>query len=151
MDTRDFIRPRQYTYPVISERDTFRKIDDINLFFDDRPTFQELLDDLVKDAPSLDRAILVCHAPPAKTGLGVISDGTDVGSVALSKWIQKHQPLLTLHGHIHESPKVTGEHTAKLGRTIAHQPGQGVGGILIYSIITIDKDKVEIEHIKRNL
>ena len=151
LDTRNFVRPRQYTYPVISEKDTFRKIDNITLFFDNRPTFQELLDDLADDAPSCDRVILVCHVPPAKTALGVIGDGTDVGSVALVKWIQKHQPLLTLHGHIHESPKVTGEHTAKLGRTIAHQPGQGVGGILTYSIITIDEDKVEIEHIQKNL
>lgn len=151
LDTRDFVRPRQFTDPVISEQGTFKKIDDISLFFDNRPTFQELLDDLAKDAPSLNRAILVCHAPPAKTALGVIGDGTDVGSVALCKWIQKHQPLLTLHGHIHESPKVTGEHTAKLGTTTAHQPGQGEGGMLAYSIVTINEDKVEIEHIQKHL
>ncbi len=127
----------------------FKIIDDINLFFGSRPTFEELLDDLAKDAPSLDRAILVCHAPPAKTALGVIGDGTDVGSVALGKWIQKHQPLLTLHGHIHESPKVTGEHTAKVGRTTAHQPGQGAGEMLAYSIVTINEDEVGIEHIQK--
>ena len=151
LDTRDFVRPHQFTSPVISEQGTFKKIEDINLFFDNRPTFQELLGDLAEDAPSLDRAILVCHAPPAKTDLGIIGDGTDVGSVALRKWIQKYQPLLTLHGHIHESPEVTGEHTAKLGRTTAHQPGQGVGGKLVYSIVTIDEDEVRIEHAQKQL
>jgi len=151
LDTRDFVRPRQFTYPVISERDTFKKIGDITLFFDNRPTFKELLDNLAKDAPYLDRAILVCHAPPAKTALGVIGDGTDVGSVALGRWIQKYQPLLTLHGHIHESPEVTGEHTAKLGRTTAHQPGQGANGMLAYSIVTINDEGVRIEHTQKYL
>lgn len=151
LDTRDFVRPHQFTYPVISEQGTFKKIEDINLFFNNRPTFQELLDDLAEDAPSLDRAILVCHAPPAKTDLGMISDSTDVGSVALGKWIHKYQPLLTLHGHIHESHEVSGKHTAKLGRTTAHQPGQGVGGKLVYSIVTIDEDEVRIEHTQKNL
>ena len=151
LDSRDFLRPRQFTYPVISEHGTFRKIDDIDLFFNERPTFQELLEDLAGQAETLDRAILVCHAPPASTGLGVIADGTEVGSVALREWIEKHQPLLTLHGHVHESPEVTGEHTAKLGRTTAHQPGQGIDGTLVYSIVTIDEDEVKIEHTKRDL
>ena len=151
MDTRDFVRPRQFTYPVISEQGTFRRIDDINLFFDMRPTFQELLDDLAEEAQTLNRAILVCHAPPARTDLGIIADGTEVGSVALRDWIEKHQPLLTLHGHVHESPEVTGEHTAKLGRTTAHQPGQGIDGTLVYSIVTIDENEVKIERTKRDL
>ena len=151
LDTRDFIRPPQFSSPVITEQGKFKKIEDINLFFDNRPTFQELLDNIAEDAPSLKRAILVCHAPPAKTSLGVIGDGTDVGSLALNNWIHKNQPLLTLHGHIHESHEVTGEHTTKLGRTIAHQPGQRMDCKLVYSIITITKDEVIIEHTQKNI
>jgi hypothetical protein len=38
-----------------------------------------------------------------------------------------------------------------VGRTTAHQPGQGTGGMLAYSIVTINEDEAEIEHIQKYL
>jgi Icc-related predicted phosphoesterase len=68
--------------------------------------------------------------------------------LAVLRWINRHQPLLTLHGHIHESPDVTGRHAARLGRTVCHQPGQRGErqGLLVYSMVTIEEARhVRIE------
>jgi len=32
-----------------------------------------------------------------------------VGSIAVRRFIEERQPLLTLHGHIHESARLTGD------------------------------------------
>jgi len=40
-----------------------------------------------------------------------------VGSVAIRRFIAKHQPLLTLHGHIHESARITGAWRDRIDRT----------------------------------
>jgi Icc-related predicted phosphoesterase len=42
-----------------------------------------------------------------------------VGSIAIQRFIEDRQPLLTLHGHIHESPRLTGNWRQKIGRTHA--------------------------------
>ena len=93
------------------------------------------------------RAIFVGHSPPAGTGLALIHDGSDVGSEATATWIREHQPLLTLHGHIHESPVVSGRHTESIGRTNCHNPGQFAPDHVAVSMVTIEGDYVEIERI----
>ena len=40
-----------------------------------------------------------------------------VGSIAIRRLIERSQPLLTLHGHIHESARLTGSWKDILGRT----------------------------------
>ncbi|NWF91159.1 MAG: hypothetical protein HXY50_17065 [Ignavibacteriaceae bacterium] len=40
-----------------------------------------------------------------------------VGSIAVRRFIESRQPYLTLHGHIHESARLTGSWRDKLGRT----------------------------------
>ncbi|MGD9100789.1 MAG: phosphoesterase, partial [Anaerolineae bacterium] len=45
-------------------------------------------------------------------------------SKAIYDFLSKHQPRLSLHGHIHESPQVSGRWHARLGNTICIQPGQ---------------------------
>jgi len=40
-----------------------------------------------------------------------------VGSVAVRRFIEERQPLLTLHGHIHESARLTGDWQDRIGRT----------------------------------
>jgi len=48
------------------------------------------------------------------------------GSAAVRASIEKHQPLVGLHGHIHESKGV-----AKIGRTLCLNPGSEYGeGVL---------------------
>lgn len=145
-DTRDHARPDQPPKPVVSDRGDFREINDIDFFFQDRPTLEEILDNLSNPMESLDHSILVCHTPPADIQLGKIFSGVDVGSKAVFNWIQSRQPLLTLHGHIHENYLVTQQDTAQVGRTICHQPGQEMFmGKLVYSIITIDGQSVTID------
>ena len=74
----------------------------------------------------LERAILLCHGPPylcldraALDGVKVDHAPLDVhvGSVALRRFIEARQPLVTLHGHVHESARLTGSWRARIGRT----------------------------------
>lgn len=89
-------------------------------------TIQEDLEHLVgKD--DLSQAILLFHAPPYQTPLdradlderrvdGVPLD-VHVGSIAIRRFIESRQPLITLHGHVHESPRLTGSWLCRIGRT----------------------------------
>jgi Icc-related predicted phosphoesterase len=40
-----------------------------------------------------------------------------VGSIAIRRFIEVRQPLVTLHGHIHESVRLTGSFSEKIGAT----------------------------------
>ena len=101
---------------------------------------------LAASSDSLERAVLVSHAPPGGLALGMLWSGQDVGSVSVREWVRRRQPALMLSGHIHESPDVNlaqrGEavHTAKLGRTTCHQPGQGLPDELTYSVVELGDD-----------
>ena len=54
--------------------------------------------------------------------------------------------FLTLHGHIHESRRITGIDTVEIGRTTVHQPGQErLWRHLIYSIVDIEGNAVLVE------
>ncbi len=77
----------------------------------------------------LSRAIFLFHAPPYKTNLDRAAlDGktvdyvpldVHVGSIAIKRFIENRQPLITLHGHIHESARLTGEWKERIGKTYA--------------------------------
>ena len=69
--------------------------------------------------------IFVCHAPPYDTNLDTMHGSTiPVGSRAVRTFIERHAPALTLHGHIHESPQLSGAFREQLGRTLCVNPGQ---------------------------
>ncbi len=78
---------------------------------------------------SLEQAIFLFHAPPYRTNLDRAAlDGkmvehvpldVHVGSIAVKRLIEARQPLLTLHGHIHESARLTGNWRERIGRTWA--------------------------------
>jgi Icc-related predicted phosphoesterase len=40
-----------------------------------------------------------------------------VGSIAVRRFVEERQPLLTLHGHVHESARLTGTWQDQIGRT----------------------------------
>jgi uncharacterized protein len=72
------------------------------------------------------RAIFLCHSPPyrcldraALDGVRVDHAPVDVhvGSLALRRFIETRQPLLTLHGHVHEAARLTGRWHERIGRT----------------------------------
>ncbi|MBZ5640356.1 MAG: metallophosphoesterase [Acidobacteriia bacterium] len=91
-------------------------------------TIREDLDLLAGDA-DLSRAVFLVHAPPYRTLLDRAAlDGrmvdhapldVHVGSIALRRFIESRQPLLTLHGHVHESARLTGAWRDRIGRTHA--------------------------------
>ena len=76
---------------------------------------------------SLDRAIFLFHAPPYGTCLDRAAlDGkmidyapldVHVGSIAIQRLIEEQQPLITLHGHIHEAARLTGRWLQQIGNT----------------------------------
>jgi len=41
-----------------------------------------------------------------------------VGSIAIRRFIEARQPLVTLHGHVHESARLTGSWSDAIGRTV---------------------------------
>jgi Icc-related predicted phosphoesterase len=90
-----------------------------------------------------EKAVYVIHMPPSGAGLDVCSDGRAVGSGAVREFLMETQPLVSLHGHIHESPRVTGTWRTRLGRTVAVQPGQA--GRLTY--VLADLESMEIERV----
>jgi len=93
------------------------------------------LDKLTKKIDS--QFILVTHPPPLNTNLDVYYMGLNVGSSAVRKIIEKKQPIISLHGHIHESPMMTGEITDTIGKTLCVNPGNA-------KIIGIDLDKRKV-------
>jgi len=64
------------------------------------------------------KTIYVIHAPPFNTKLDIVTTGAHVGSKSIRNFIEKEKPLLTLHGHIHESPKMSGSWRDKIGNTV---------------------------------
>jgi uncharacterized protein len=77
------------------------------------------------------RAVYVLHGPPARLGLDVVRGKVPVGSEATLRFVERVQPLLTLHGHIHESPEESGVWMAQVGRTVCIQPGQSASGLAV--------------------
>jgi len=71
-----------------------------------------------------ERTIYVMHSPPFGTQLDRIQGGRFAGSRSIRTFIEEQQPLLTLHGHIHESAAISGTSVDRIGETISVNPGQ---------------------------
>ncbi|OFX41409.1 MAG: hypothetical protein A2X08_16070 [Bacteroidetes bacterium GWA2_32_17] len=82
-----------------------------------------LLTQNIKD----ENVIMLFHAPPYQTNLDRAAlDGkmidhvpldVHVGSIAIRRMVENFQPLVTLHGHIHESASITGSWSDLIGKT----------------------------------
>ncbi|MBI5489444.1 MAG: metallophosphoesterase [Deltaproteobacteria bacterium] len=104
----------------------------------------------------LSRAILLFHSPPHHTALDRAAlDGTavdhapldpHVGSIAIRKFLAARQPLLSLHGHVHESARLTGAWRDRIGRT--HLFGAAHDGPEL-ALVRFDAD--DPEHASREL
>ena len=81
----------------------------------------------IANGKNLNRSIFLFHSPPYKTLLdrgdldGRLIDHVAVdvhlGSIAIRDFIRKYQPVLTMHGHVHESTRLTGSWKDIIGRT----------------------------------
>jgi len=115
-----------------------------------------LIDGLVSKVEDIHNCIFNIHVPPVNSGIDtapklddsvypprrVIQGGEPVyigvGSVAVRQAIEKYQPLLGLHGHIHESRGVI-----KIGRTTCLNPGSEYAeGVLRGVLVNISDRKV---------
>lgn len=115
------------------------------LYLRSRETIQEDLDRLPKPA-SMKRAIYLTHSPPFGTRLDQIQGGKSAGSRALKTFIESHQPLLNLNGHIHESPQLSGSYFEWIGETLAINPGQLISRTLQAVTFEIERLKDTFKH-----
>jgi len=89
-------------------------------------TIRDELADLAGD-DDLARTVCLFHGPPHATDLDRAAlDGRmvdhapvdpHVGSIAVREFLERRQPLLGLHGHVHETVRLTGSWRQRLGRT----------------------------------
>lgn len=109
---------------------------------------------MASQVKNMQNCIFNMHCPPKDTPLdpatkidknlkAVSAGGQSViisaGSQAVRDMIQKHQPLMGLHGHIHESKAF-----ANLGRTLCLNPGSEYGeGVLRGALVTITKKGIK--------
>jgi Icc-related predicted phosphoesterase len=108
------------------------------------------IENLAGQIKNPDRAIFDIHVPPYGTGIDeapeltedmrMVMDSTGtpnmvpVGSTAVKEAILKYQPMLGLHGHIHEAAGIR-----KLGKTTIVNPGSEYAeGLLRGAVIDLD-------------
>jgi len=92
-------------------------------YFARQPSMVAELADVVTPAQPW---VLVAHAPPYDSRLDrLFSVAHPIGSQAVRRFIEERRPVLSLHGHVHESPQVTGAYIDQIGQTLAINPGQG--------------------------
>jgi Icc-related predicted phosphoesterase len=111
---------------------------------------EPMLEDLVAKVKNKSNAIFNFHAPPYGYALDLAPELTKdlvqaadrkvhVGSRAVARMIEKYQPLLGLHGHIHES-----RGAQKIKRTLIVNPGSEYSeGILKGVVIVLERGKVK--------
>jgi Icc-related predicted phosphoesterase len=120
----------------------------------DEDALEERLRSLLMGVKDPARAIFNFHVPPHGTPLDLCPEideefrvvtvmGNPVqihaGSTAVRSVIEEFQPMVSLHGHIHESRAAV-----QLGRTWAVNPGSEYGeGVLLGAIILVKKQKVK--------
>jgi Icc-related predicted phosphoesterase len=115
------------------------------LYLRGRETIEEDLNHLPKPLHPK-RAIYMMHSPPFGTRLDFIQRGKSAGSRSIKTFIEKHQPLLTLHGHIHESPELSGAYLDRIGETLSINPGQFIWTSREVSrlhAVTFEMDRIE--------
>jgi len=111
---------------------------------------EPMLEELISTVKDKSNAIFNFHVPPYGYALDLAPELTKdlvqaadrkihVGSHAVAKMIEKYQPLIGLHGHIHES-----RGAQKVKKTLIINPGSEYSeGILKGAMIILEKGKVK--------
>jgi len=118
--------------------------------------FETISEDLETHFKDMDfgKSIFLFHSPPYKTNLDRINTkgkmveyvqpDENVGSIAIQRFIENKQPLLTLHGHIHESTSITGEWKDVIGKTVCVNGATETKELALVRF-GVDGEKVEVE------
>jgi hypothetical protein len=111
---------------------------------------EKKIEAMASQIKNMETSIFNLHAPPFGSGLDVAPrlkenlemhprETSEVGSTAVLEMVKRYQPLLGLHGHIHE---VTGKR--QIGKTLCVNPGSNyTEGILSGVIVTLDDRKIK--------
>jgi len=131
------VNPIQLGPPVIiNEHNEIEEIGNLENYLNSKRPVTESLQataDMVKDLCS---SIWLIHEPPSQLSLDLCATGEAVGSPVVYRFIEEKQPLLSIHGHIHEAPRYNGGRWhAVIGSTICLQAGQ-LDDVLCY--VTFD-------------
>ncbi len=126
-----FINSFQIGPPVvISENNKLETIYDFKEYLVNKPSITESLEKMADQVKDMSKSIWLIHCPPVNLGLDLCGSGDYVGSPAIYKFLSERQPLLSVHGHIHEAPDVNGQIWAgKIGKTLCIQAGQLDGDV----------------------
>jgi Icc-related predicted phosphoesterase len=121
----------------------------------EEPDIAKRIETALQHADDPDFTIFNFHAPPYGSKLDNAPAITDeltyvsggqalrpVGSTSVRDAVLSYQPMLSLHGHIHES-----KGSARLGRTLCLNPGSSYEeGILQAAIVNIDPKKRKVKN-----
>ncbi|MDP9241885.1 MAG: metallophosphoesterase [Actinomycetota bacterium] len=121
----------------------------------EEPELAKRIDRALEHAGEPESTILNFHAPPYGSKLdnapALNADLTyksggqalrPVGSTAVLEAIKRFQPVLSLHGHIHES-----KGAARIGKTLALNPGSSYEeGILQAAVVNVDPKKRKVKN-----
>lgn len=144
LDTDNSVPGSQFGKGLLSTPDGFQEINDWFSYAKTLPTIDEELNRLVRPK-DMSKSVYVIHTPPYGIGLDQCSPGARrAGSKALYSFLLKYQPMLSLHGHIHESPETSGRWQANLGRSLCIQPGQ----LSDFTYVAIDLSTMKFDRIK---
>jgi uncharacterized protein len=126
----------------------------------DEPALAEALARMGAAVTQPARSIVNVHVPPFDTQLDeapVLDENfqvqqvlgqakmAPVGSTAVCDFLTERQPLLSLHGHIHEASGIR-----RIGRTVAINPGSDYStGTLNGALVTLEKDKISAHQLVR--
>ena len=147
MDDREAPWPPQKNPSYILSSDQTDQLTPIDpyLYLRGRETIEEDLDRLPKPL-SQKRTIYIMHSPPFGTRLDLIQGGKSAGSRSIKTFLERNQPLLTLHGHIHESAELSGAYMDRIGKTLSINPGQSAWSdrdIMKLHAVTFEIERIE--------
>lgn len=119
---------------------------------EDEPDLAKRYEAMISGLKNPKHAVFNLHVPPYKSNLDEAPELDEnlrpkyagnalkpVGSMAVRAAIEKHQPLLGLHGHIHE-----GRGHSRIGKTLCINPGSLYEqGVLQGALVKLGKNKIE--------
>jgi len=119
--------------------------------------YSTMQDDLARLGGGMDfnRSVFLFHSPPYNTKLdradldGKMVDHVPldphIGSIAVRRFIEECQPYVTMHGHVHESCRLTGGWRERFGRTASFSAAHDGPELALVRFILENPDSVSRE------